>query len=92
VKLAAPARGAGAAPLISAAKERDRQAAEDIETIVSIEETIPGTALDQRLRREQTEAILQLLAAHSSRVHRVDGTERRRAIDLVAWGRNDTHA
>jgi len=31
---------------------------------VCIQETIPGTALDQRLRREQTEAIPQLVAAH----------------------------
>jgi hypothetical protein len=34
-------------------------------------ETDPGTALDNRLRREQAEAFLELTAAHRSRVHGV---------------------
>ncbi len=39
--------------------------------IVAIDETIPGTALDEVLWREQTAAILELIAAHLSRVHSV---------------------
>jgi hypothetical protein len=37
--------------------------------IVTIDETIPGAALNERLRLEQTRAILELTAAHLSRVH-----------------------
>jgi hypothetical protein len=41
---------------------------EALEIVVSIDETVPGSTLDKRLRREQTEALLQLLAAHRSQV------------------------
>jgi hypothetical protein len=44
---------------------------EEREIIVTIGETIPGTALDNRLRSEQTEALVELVAAHLSRVHSV---------------------
>ncbi len=40
--------------------------------VISIEETTPGSDLDERLRREQTEVVLELIAAHMaarSRVH-----------------------
>jgi hypothetical protein len=50
---------------------REHQHEEGLEIIVSIKESIAGAVLDQRLRREQTEAILRLLAAHLSRVHSV---------------------
>lgn len=43
----------------------------ELEIIVTITETIPGAALDKRLRREQAEALLDLIAAHLSRVHSV---------------------
>jgi hypothetical protein len=36
---------------------------DDFEVIVCVEETQPGTALDERLRREQARALLDLLAA-----------------------------
>jgi hypothetical protein len=44
----------------------------EMEVVMSIEETTPGSDLDELLRREQTEAILELIAAHvaaQSRVH-----------------------
>ncbi len=44
---------------------------ETLEIVVSIDETVPGSTLDKRLRREQTKAILKLVAAHLSRVHSV---------------------
>jgi hypothetical protein len=53
---------------------REHQHEEEPEIIASIKETIPSTALDQRLRREQTEAILELISAYLSRVHSVPPT------------------
>lgn len=41
----------------------------DTEIIFVIDEMVRGTDLDALLRREQTEALLELLAAHRSRVH-----------------------
>ena len=45
--------------------EHEREA---LEIVVTIAETVPGSTVDERLRREQTKAILELLAAHVSRV------------------------
>jgi hypothetical protein len=45
-----------------------------MEVIYSIEETVPGSALDEQLRREQTQAILDVLASwieHQSQVQSV---------------------
>jgi hypothetical protein len=42
---------------------------QDTEIIFIAEETVVGTDLDALLRREQTEALLELLTAHRSRVH-----------------------
>src|SRR6185295_19184847 len=39
----------------------------DLKTTMSIEETKPGSALDDQLRREQTKAIFDLLMAHRRR-------------------------
>ena len=39
----------------------------DLETTMSIEETKPGSALDDQLRREQAKAIFDLLMAHRRR-------------------------
>jgi len=36
---------------------------EQLTTVVSIQETTPGTALDDQLRREQAAAVFKLLAA-----------------------------
>lgn len=47
----------------------EREHEEELEIIATIDATIPGTALDKRLRREQAEAIVELIAAHLSRVH-----------------------
>jgi hypothetical protein len=38
----------------------------DLEIIVSIEETEPGSVLDERLRREQARAFLRLLASYAA--------------------------
>ena len=40
-----------------------------MDIIFLVEKTLVGTELDALLRREQTEALLQPLAAHRSRVH-----------------------
>jgi hypothetical protein len=40
-----------------------------MEIVFIVEETVGGIDLDALLRREQTEALLELLAAHRSRVH-----------------------
>jgi hypothetical protein len=42
---------------------------EDLQIIVTIDETTLGTFPDGRLPREPTEAILELLTVHLSRVH-----------------------
>jgi hypothetical protein len=39
-----------------------RNADDDLKPVISIEYTTPGSALDAQLRREQTQAILDLLA------------------------------
>jgi hypothetical protein len=39
-----------------------------VEIVFIVEETVVGTELDALLRREQTEALFELLAAHRSRV------------------------
>ncbi len=44
---------------------------EELGIIVAIDETIPCATLDRMLRRERTKAILELIAAHLSRVHSV---------------------
>jgi hypothetical protein len=44
------------------------------EIVFIVEETAVGTELDAFLRREQTEALLELLAAHQSRVQIAPGT------------------
>ena len=40
-----------------------------MEIVFLVEEAVVGTELDALLRREQTEALLELLAPHRSRVH-----------------------
>jgi hypothetical protein len=48
---------------------REHDHTKSLKIIVSIDETIAGTALDKLPRREQTKAVLDLLRAHRSRVH-----------------------
>jgi len=46
--------------------------------VVSIEHTTPGSPLDEQLRREQTRALLDLLADHATRQRaRLDDANRR---------------
>lgn len=40
---------------------------EDLEPVFEVESPEPGSALDERLRREQTKAILDLLIAYKRR-------------------------
>jgi hypothetical protein len=40
-----------------------RRSPEQLTTVVSIQETTPGTALDDQLRREQAAALFKLMAA-----------------------------
>jgi hypothetical protein len=63
-------------PEASTPRQRTRQRShptgsrgeEGVEIVFIIEETVVGTELNALLRREQTEALLELLAAHRSRV------------------------
>jgi hypothetical protein len=51
------------------AKRRTRQADwDDAEIVINIECTKPGTALDDYLRKEQTRAVLDLLADYKQKL------------------------
>jgi hypothetical protein len=47
---------------------------DDAKIVVNIEYTKPGTALDDYLRREQTRAVLDLLADYVQKVDMEDGS------------------
>jgi hypothetical protein len=48
---------------------------DDAKVVVNIEYTKPGTALDDYLRREQTRALLDLLADYVQKLDKEGGSE-----------------
>lgn len=49
---------------------------DDAEIVINIERTIPGTPLDDLLRKEQTRAVLDLLADYKQKLDKNGGAER----------------
>lgn len=50
--------------------ERVRVGNDELEVVMEIEYTTPGTALDDLLRREQAAAVLALLQSHANQADR----------------------
>ena len=48
-------------------KQGSDKAGDELRVVVEIEQTEPGTALDDQLRREQARALLALLAARKEK-------------------------